>query len=59
MADTRTRHDAAPVSSEPLFALLLASCCVTTLVLVLTDQLAQAATALVAYAAAWAFVRRA
>ena len=49
----------APAFSDPVNALLFASFCVTTLLFALTEQYAQATAALVAYAVAWGFVRRA
>ena len=58
--DTHTENEpAAPAFSDPVIALLIASFCVTTLLFALTEQYAQAVAALVAYAVAWGFVRRA
>ena len=61
MADLeiRTRTEPAPRMTDPVFALLVASFCVTTLLFTLTENFAEATAALVAYAAAWGFLRRA
>ena len=62
MADTQVQTEtesAPPAFSDPLLAIFIASFCVTTLLFALTDQYAQATAALVAYAVAWGFVRRA
>ena len=62
MTETQVRTEnapRAPASSDPLAALLIASFCVTTVLFALTEQFVQATAAMVAYAAAWAFLRRA
>ena len=62
MAETQIRTEnapRAPASSDPPAALLIASFCVTTVLFALTEQFAQATGAMVAYAVAWAFLRRA
>ena len=62
MADTQVQTEtepAPPAFSDPLLALFIASFCVTTLLFALTDQYVQATAAVVAYAVAWGFVRRA
>ena len=57
--DIHTEIEAAPAISDPVTALLVASFCVTTLLFVLTKHFVSASAALVAYSAAWCFLRRA